>query len=231
MKKRSSRACIASAPRRSASGRGVGDVAEEHGDLLAFPLDRAPQRKDLVGEVLRGVALWGRELRRRYGLAQRRSALPTESVSRGIRCAAGCADGCQRGSTLPTKSRPGGILVPAPGALHARSYRPPDVRSRQLAPKCGEGQGRMSRKTSPYFSGDRAPDLLGRERHVNVANADDRAPPPACRRPAGYRPTRGGLDIEYRRRRISAGSRRGRPARRRSTYGARRRRIRSWRPA
>ena len=99
--------------------RGVGDVAEEHGHLLALPLDRAPQGEDLVSEVLRSVGLWARELRRRCGLAERRSALPTESVSRGIRGAAGCADGGQRGGTLPTESRPGGILVLAPGALHA----------------------------------------------------------------------------------------------------------------
>jgi hypothetical protein len=101
-------------------GRGVGDVAEEHGDLLALALEGAAQGEDLVGQMLGRVGLGARERPRRRRGGERRGALATESAVRRIRRAAGATGGDQGGRALPAESRASGIVVLASGALHAR---------------------------------------------------------------------------------------------------------------
>ena len=65
--------------------RGLDDVAEQHGHLLALALERASRHQDLLGEVLRGVCAWRAELWRwGRGLCSRpESGVPQFAQVRG----------------------------------------------------------------------------------------------------------------------------------------------------
>jgi len=68
------------------------EIGEQHCDLFALALERAPGGEDLLGEVLGGVGLGRREFRRRRRSDQRRSALVAELVRQRIGCRAGGAE-------------------------------------------------------------------------------------------------------------------------------------------
>jgi hypothetical protein len=100
------------------------EVGEEHGDLLAFALERALRRQNLLGEVLRGV---------RFGRSGARSsrtftgcppALQTElRVGRQIGPASAAAKR-QPGAALQAEFGAGGVVAPAPAAMrHGHQWR------------------------------------------------------------------------------------------------------------
>ena len=100
--------------------RGLDDVAEQHGHLLALALERASRHQDLLGEVLRGVCAWRAELWRwGRGLCSRPGAFGAKLRSRGERGATVRAGARQRGGTFLAELGRQSVLVLAPGTLHA----------------------------------------------------------------------------------------------------------------
>ena len=93
-------------------------VREQHGDLLALTFQGGLGGEDLLGQMLRGVALRAGRLGRR-DRPERRGALAAELVLGWVPGATGGTGRDKRGGALPTELHAGGILVLAAGALHA----------------------------------------------------------------------------------------------------------------
>ena len=93
-------------------------VREQHGDLLALAFQGGLGGEDLLGQMLRGVALRGGRLGRRDG-PERRGALAAELVLGWVPRATGGTGRDERCGTLPTELHACGILVLAAGTLHA----------------------------------------------------------------------------------------------------------------
>jgi len=108
------------------------EVGEEHGNLLALTLKRAPRRQDLLGEVFGRVGLGGGEAARRGRLRRsgrkRRPATIAELASGLHLGAAAGTDDPKRRAALSAESCPVAVLCLAPGTLHRG--RPPDWGSR-----------------------------------------------------------------------------------------------------
>ena len=98
------------------------EVGEEHRDLLALALQRAPRGEDLLGEVLRRVAV-----RRALGTRRTVEPLPTattEPTARRIDVTADCACHLEPGAAAIAETRPGRILVLARRAGHGPRLAP-----------------------------------------------------------------------------------------------------------
>ncbi len=94
------------------------EIGKQHRHLLALAFERSPGSEDPLGEVLRRIRVRRGELRGR-GHQERRGALTAELVLGRIGGATGRTGGGQRCGALPTELHAGGILVVAPGTLHA----------------------------------------------------------------------------------------------------------------
>ena len=92
------------------------EIGEEHRDLLALALQRAPGGEDLLGEVLRRI-----DARRAPDHRPTAEPLPTaatEPTARWVEVAAGCACHLEPGAATIAEARPGGIHVLARRASH-----------------------------------------------------------------------------------------------------------------
>ncbi len=93
------------------------EIGEEHRDLLALAFQRVPGGQDLLGEVLRGIALRGR-LALRWLQGGRGAAGAAESLVRKQLRAAARAARHQTRATLLTEPDPLTVLGLAAGTLH-----------------------------------------------------------------------------------------------------------------
>ena len=101
---------------------GIGQVGEEHADLLALSLEGAPGGEDLVDEVPWGVSpRVARRRPRRGGRRERRAAGITELLARRVDGSAARAGqtGVEGGPALATEAGAVARLVPATWTLHS----------------------------------------------------------------------------------------------------------------
>ena len=106
-------------------------VGEEHGDLLALPLERALRGQDPFGQVFRGVRVRSREA----GLSLRGApdwvgTRRAELCGRGQEGPAALAQARQRGGALLAELRLRWVLLMAPGTLHRGASGPPRLARR-----------------------------------------------------------------------------------------------------
>src|SRR5262249_45801488 len=107
----------------------AGDVHEQHGDLLALALDRAPRGEDLVGQVLGCVRARHHLFADAAGLVaacipECRSALVADLVPRRIARPTGRAHGLERSAAAAAELRCVRVVVLTARAGHGRPFSP-----------------------------------------------------------------------------------------------------------
>src|SRR5262249_30960316 len=112
--------------------RGAFEVREQHRDLLALALNRAPRREDLLGEMSGDVGL-GRARWPAWNAADRMCALETEFRRRGERRAAARTAPRQGWRAFQAELRLGRVLRPASRTDHAAARLPALERGHDLS--------------------------------------------------------------------------------------------------
>jgi len=100
---------------------GAFEVREEDGDLLPLAFQSGSGREDLLGEVLRRVALRGTLRRSRCDFTQRLPTAITEATAGWIGLTAALTGGFEPGSASVAEPRASGTLLPALRACHGGS--------------------------------------------------------------------------------------------------------------
>ena len=120
------------------------EIGEEHRDLLALALQRAPGGEDLLREVLRRVAL-----RRAPGHRRTAEPLPTattEPTARRVDVTADCACHLEPGAAAVAEARPRRILLLARRAGHGPRLAPVGSGIKRASGPC---RGRAPRRRRP----------------------------------------------------------------------------------